>query len=140
MTPSNQKQAQQMTFGQSSDQVRPPTPTRQRISANETDSQMVLAELANLRARNKELENENLKLKTKLNSSAAEFMQLQAEVERLKSNEVQVRVQNEQLEKQRRSLEASADIKVAYRTLRQQVLQIAESLRINNPNWFVILI
>lgn len=128
---------QQMNFGQTPDQVRPPTPTRQRISASELDSQMLLAELANLRARNKELESENLKLKTKLNSSSVEFNQLQMELERLKANEVQVRVQNEQLEKQRKSLEASADIKIAYKTLRQQVLQIAESLRVNSPNWFV---
>ena len=98
---------------------------------------MLVAELVHLRARNKELENENMKLKTKLNFSSVEFNQLQMEVERLKANEVQVRVQNEQLEKRRKSLEASADIKVAYKTLRQQVLQIAESLRVSNPNWFV---
>lgn len=97
-------------------------------------------EVHSLRNRVRELETENDRLKSKLNGSSAEFMQLQAELERLRANEHQVKLQVDLLEKQRRSLEASSDIRAAYKTLRQQVLQIAESIRMSNPSWFVSFI
>lgn len=85
----------------------------------------------------RELEAENSRLKSKLNGMASEHSQLETEVEKYKFSELQLRVQAERLEKQRRSIEASSDIAAAYKNLKLQVIKIAEKLRLNDPNWFV---
>jgi uncharacterized protein (DUF3084 family) len=118
-------------------EVRPPTPTRIRISANDTEPQSVVNEVQGLRMRVRDLESENSRLKSRLNGMASEQSQLQTEVERYKASELQIRMQAERLEKQRKSIEASSDITAAYKILKLQVIKIAEKLRSNEPNWFV---
>lgn len=118
-------------------EIRPPTPNRVRVSANDSDNHSLLTEIQGLKNRVRELESENSRLKTKLNGMASEQTQFQLEIERYKSSELQLRVQAERLEKQRRSIEASSDITAAYKNLKLQVIKIAEKLRSSDPNWFV---
>lgn len=116
------------------DLARPPTPTRQLRTSDHGD---LLTELQSLRSRVATLEAENARLKSRLNGGSSELSALQAEVDRLRANEQQTIVQADLLEKQRRSLEAAADVKTAYKSLRHQAFVLAETLRLSAPTWFV---
>ena len=133
----SERRVQPIFIPTSYSEIRPPTPSRIRISANDSEPHAQFNEVHSLKMRVRELEAENSRLKSKLNGMASEHSQLETEVEKYKSSELQLRVQAERLEKQRRSIEASSDIAAAYKNLKLQVIKIAEKLRLNDPNWFV---
>lgn len=121
------------------DIYRPPTPTRIRISANDSQPVSLTAEIQGLRNKVHELETENSRLKSKLNGASQDVMNLQAEVERLKSNELSLRVQAERLEKQRKTLEVASDLNDNFKMIKSEILKMAEEIRKTSPNWFVSL-
>lgn len=117
--------------------LRPPTPSKIRVSTNNSEQQSIIIENQNLRSRIKGLEGEVARLLYRINSMSSEQTYLLAEVEQLRGSEHKLRLQEERLEGQRKKLEAAADFTMAYQNLRQQILRVGEKLRDADPNWFV---
>ena len=122
------------------DGSRPPTPSRIRVSANDSQTMQMQSEVQTLRARVRELEVENDKLKGKVNGASLDVINLQNEVSKMKSIEKELRFEIQRFEKQRQSLEAASEVLETINLVRREAQRLSNEIKKVDRNWKVAFV